>query len=82
MPTKTIGVREEVYERLATEKRDDESFSDTIDRLVESARSDWRSSFGKLEDEGDKLREVVEEQRNSLAISEAERQEKTLDEAS
>jgi predicted CopG family antitoxin len=82
MTTKTIGVKKETYERLAAEKRDDESFSDTIDRLVENARSDWRSSFGKLEDEGDELREAVEEQRNDLALSEAERQEKTLDEAS
>ena len=82
MPTKTIGVREEVYERLTAEKRNDESFSDTIDRLVENARSDWRRSFGKLGDEGDELRRIVEEQRNDLALSEAERQEKTLDEAS
>jgi len=82
MPTKTIGVREEVYERLAAEKRDDESFSDTIDRLVEDAQSNWRISFGKLKDEGDELREAVEKQRDSLAFSEAERQEKTLDEAS
>jgi predicted CopG family antitoxin len=82
MPTKTIGVREEVYDRLAAEKRNDESFSDTIDRLVENARSDWRHSFGKLGDEGDKLRRVAEEQRNDLAASEAERQEKTLDETS
>jgi predicted CopG family antitoxin len=82
MPTKTIGVKKETYERLAAEKRDDESFSDTIDRLVENARSDWRSSFGKFEDESDELRRVVEEQRKDLALSEAERQEKTLDEAS
>jgi predicted CopG family antitoxin len=82
MSTKTIGVKKETYERLAAEKREDESFSDTIDRLVENTQSDWRRSFGKLEDEGDKLRHVVEEQREDLAASEAERQEKTLDEAS
>jgi len=82
MPTKTIGVKKETYDRLAAEKRDDESFSDTIDRLVEEARSDWRSSFGKLEHKSDELREVVEKRRDDLASSEAGRQEKTLDEAS
>jgi predicted CopG family antitoxin len=82
MTTKTIGVKKETYERLAAEKRDDESFSDTIDRLVENARSDWRRSFGKLEDEGDELREAVEKQREDLASSEARRQEETVDEAS
>ena len=82
MTTKTIGVKEEVYDRLAAEKREDESFSDTIDRLVETARSDWRVSFGKLEDEGDELREAVETQREELAASEDRRQEETLDEAS
>jgi predicted CopG family antitoxin len=82
VPTKTIGVKEEVYKSLTAEKRDDESFSDTIDRLVENARSDWRRSFGKLEDEGDELREAVEKQREDLASSEARRQEETVDEAS
>jgi predicted CopG family antitoxin len=82
MTTKTIGIKKEVYDRLAAEKRDDESFSDTIDRLVENASSDWRSSFGKLEDEGDELREATEKQREDLAASETKRQEETLDEAS
>ncbi|MDY6775090.1 MAG: antitoxin VapB family protein [Halobacteria archaeon] len=82
MPTKTIGVREDVYERLVSEKREGESFSDTIDRLVESSQSDWRRSFGKLEDSGDELREIVEEQREDLSISEAERQQRTVDETS
>ena len=82
MTTKTIGIKKEVYDRLAAEKRNDESFSDTINRLVENASSDWRSSFGKLVDEGDDLREAVEKQREDLAASETKRQEKTLDEAS
>lgn len=79
MATKTIGVREEVYERLASEKREEESFSDTIERLVESARSDWRTSFGALADHGDELEEVVEEQHEDLTSSGHERQESTLD---
>lgn len=79
MTTKTIGVREEVYERLSAEKREDESFSDTIDRLVEDAQSDWRKSFGKLEEEGEELKEVVKEQRRDLSESSAERQREALE---
>jgi predicted CopG family antitoxin len=79
MTTKTIGVREEVYERLSAEKREDESFSDTIDRLVEDAQSDWRKSFGKLEEDGEELEEVVNEQRDDLSESSADRQQEALE---
>lgn len=48
MGTKTIGLREEVYERLKARKRDDESFSDLVDRLVDERRTDWREGFGTL----------------------------------
>ncbi|WP_181692439.1 antitoxin VapB family protein [Natronomonas sp. LN261] len=50
MGTKTIGLREEVYERLKARKREDESFSDLVDRLVEERRTDWREGFGTLPD--------------------------------
>jgi predicted CopG family antitoxin len=79
MTTKTIGVREEVYERLSSEKREGESFSDTIQRLVEETQSDWRNSFGKLEDEGEKLEDIVREQREDLSDSSSERQNETLE---
>jgi predicted CopG family antitoxin len=79
MTTKTIGVREEVYERLSAEKREDESFSDTIDRLVEGAQSDWRMSFGKLEEDREELEEVVKKQREDLSESSAERQREALE---
>lgn len=48
MATKTIGIREEVYERLKAQKRDDESFTDTVERLLEEAGTDWREGFGTL----------------------------------
>jgi predicted CopG family antitoxin len=35
MSTKTIAVDSRVYDKLAAEKRDGESFSRTIDRLIE-----------------------------------------------
>ena len=72
MMTKTIRVREEVYEKLSGEKREDESFSDTIDRLIENAQSDWRKSFGKLEEDCEELEEIVREQREDLSESPTE----------
>lgn len=37
MSTKTIALETSVYEKLARKKRDGESFTKTIDRLVEAA---------------------------------------------
>lgn len=37
MGTKTVRLDEDVYERIKAHKRDDETFSETIDRLVD----DW-----------------------------------------
>ena len=48
MGTKTIGLREDVYERLKARKRDDESFTDLIDRLIDESSVDWRETFGSL----------------------------------
>lgn len=39
MSTKTIAVEHTVYQRLAREKRASESFTKTIERLIDSARS-------------------------------------------
>jgi len=34
MPTKTVRLKEDVYERIKAKKRDDETFSEAIDRLT------------------------------------------------
>lgn len=47
MGTKTIRVREEVYERLKTRKRPDESFSDLLDRLTDRD-AQFEQGFGAL----------------------------------
>lgn len=49
MGTRTIRVRDEVYERLKARKRPDESFSDLLDRLTDR-QTDFESGFGALAD--------------------------------
>lgn len=61
MASKNIGIREEVYERLKAHKRGDESFSETLDRLLTQVDSDWRTNAGFLtEEEADELEAAVE----------------------
>lgn len=45
--TRTIRVREEVYDRLKARKRPDESFSDLLDRLTDRD-TQFEASFGAL----------------------------------
>lgn len=49
MGTKTIRVREEVYESLKAHKRPDESFSDLLERLTDRADG-FERGFGALAD--------------------------------
>jgi predicted CopG family antitoxin len=59
MPTKTIRVSEEVYDRLKTRKRDDESFTDLLDRLVEQER-DIYAGFGAWEEAAEEMEKTHE----------------------
>ena len=73
MSTKTIAVESSVYEKLARKKRPSESFTKTIDRLVEAANdgtcaaavkeaaSIWQS-IGNDED-ADRMEQFVAESR-------------------
>lgn len=51
MASKNIGIKVDVYERLKAHKRGDESFSETLDRLLHELDSDWRTNAGFLTDE-------------------------------
>ncbi|ELZ44298.1 hypothetical protein C464_15735 [Halorubrum coriense DSM 10284] len=80
MPTKTIGVREEVYERLRARKRDDESFTDLIDRLIDESEGGWREGFGSLSPEAaDSLREGAAASRERFDESAGDRQTAAID---
>jgi predicted CopG family antitoxin len=50
MSTKTISIREDVYAHLRKAKRDDESFSEVIERLLSGPQMDLSSYFGALKD--------------------------------
>jgi predicted CopG family antitoxin len=50
MASKNIGIKEDVYERLKAHKRGDESFSETLDRILHELDSDWRTNAGFLSD--------------------------------
>lgn len=79
MSTKTIGIKEGVYDRLAAEKREDESFTDTIDRLIDTASSDWRHGFGRYSDEdGEEFERIVTESRADHAEGLAHSQNEAL----
>lgn len=49
MGTKTIRVRDDVYERLKARKRPDESFSELLDRLTDRD-TQFERGFGALAD--------------------------------
>jgi Uncharacterized ACR, COG1753. len=62
MASKNIGIKEEVYERLKAHKRGDESFSETLDRLLVELDSEWRTNAGFLtQHEADDLEAAVEQ---------------------
>ncbi len=49
MATKNLAIREEVYKKLSEAKREGESFSDVIEKLLEK-RGDLLSLWGALSD--------------------------------
>lgn len=67
MGTKTIRVSEDVYSRLKARKRESESFTDLLDRLVdtdrdlESGYGEWSNVAHELQDVHDELEEELEE---------------------
>ena len=50
MATKTISIREEVYDILMSLKKDNESFSDVIWKLTKKRKPNLRDYFGILKD--------------------------------
>lgn len=61
--SKTIRLSEEAYERLATHKREDETFSEVVLRLA-SVRSLLDLAGIPSDEEADVLREAIAERRD------------------
>ena len=66
MSTKTISIRDDVHRRLVEAKRQDESFSDLIDRLLKKESPDLSAFFGSLKN-SDLLDEIEEDSKRMRA---------------
>ena len=83
MGTKTIGVRDDVYERLKARKREDESFTDLMNRLLDETTVEWREGFGTLSaQDAEELEQFVAESRDQTGKGLSARQHEALDELS
>ena len=71
MATKTISIREDVYDVLKTLKRDNESFSEVISKLTKTKRSDISEYFGALKES--KLLDDIEEDCRKIRIAARQR---------
>ena len=81
MGTKTIGIRDDVYQQLKARKRENESFTDLIDRLLDETTTDWREEFGTLSaEDGQELEQIVAASRDRMSAGLSTRQEDTLHE--
>lgn len=80
MGTKTIGLREDVYERLKARKREGESFTDLVDRLIDETSHDWRETFGSLDTgEAAELERLAAQSREATGRGLADRQTRALE---
>ena len=83
MGTKTIGLRDDVYERLKARKREDESFTGLVNRLLDEGQTGWREGFGTLDaEETEELEQAVETFRKQTSAGLAERQQEIIEELS
>ena len=68
MSTKTISIRDEVYNLLRDAKREGESFSDVIERLLKKDRMDISEYFSVLKDSR-VLKELEEDSKKIRELS-------------
>lgn len=80
METETIDIRADVYERLRARKREDESFTDLVDRLIDESSADWEETFDRLpDDEATELDSVARASRERAGREYADRQREAID---
>ena len=64
MPTRTISITEEAYERLKAKKEKNESFTDVINRVT-GRRSIMELAGILSKEEGEKLEKYIKERRKA-----------------
>jgi len=64
MATKNIAIREDVYKRLLEAKGEDESFSDTIERIL--TRKPSILAYSGIMKEGDKELKFIEDEASKI----------------
>jgi predicted CopG family antitoxin len=69
MTSKTITIRQEVYDRLSRVKKVDENFSDVITRLLDNQKKDPLRHFGIGKDMQDEFLDAFEK---GIALSREE----------
>ena len=80
MSTKTIGMTEDVYDRLKARKQQEESFTELVDRLLDETTPEWRDGFGTLPAEDtDELEQIVTESREGMSKGLSKRQGQVLE---
>ena len=67
---KTLTIREEVYEKLVKLKKEGESFSDLLERILKERRPSLRDFAGVLKDSKwlDELDKEILESRRSIKV--------------
>lgn len=66
MCAKLVRLEGDIYERLQARRRENESPTELVNRLLDGTAPDWREGFGTLpEAETEVLAELVEESRGS-----------------
>ena len=72
MATKTLSIKEDVYNRLKSLKREGESFSDEVDRVTKG-REDYTEGFGRWK--GSDLKKTIQENREEIEKDFEERED-------
>ena len=80
MATKDVGIQEAVFKRLEARKRQGESFSDLIARLLDESQPSWREGFGTLESgQDEKMRRAVDRSRRATSLGLTASQRRALE---
>ncbi|APE95354.1 antitoxin VapB family protein [Halodesulfurarchaeum formicicum] len=80
MSRKTVSLTEDAYKRLKAKKRENESFSDVVNRLIAGVK--LQDSHGVLaEDTAEAISEAVDSRRSEHATQHKDRQGRLMDQS-